>query len=77
MDFTRTLRAGERYVGGWRGGPELIAGLLAAGLRLRRAGWSAPFFVFAVSGLVSIGAMGCQRLGAPAAVSAMYVATGD
>ena len=28
IDFTRTLRAGERYVGGWRSGPELIAGVL-------------------------------------------------
>jgi cellulose synthase/poly-beta-1,6-N-acetylglucosamine synthase-like glycosyltransferase len=58
MVFTRTLRAGERYVGGWRGGPELIAGLLLPIFAFTEQAWSAPFFVFAVAGLVSIGAMG-------------------
>jgi cellulose synthase/poly-beta-1,6-N-acetylglucosamine synthase-like glycosyltransferase len=58
MVFTRTLRAGERYVGGWRGGPELIAGLLLPVFAFAEQAWSAPFFVFAVAGLVSIGAMG-------------------
>jgi cellulose synthase/poly-beta-1,6-N-acetylglucosamine synthase-like glycosyltransferase len=58
MVFTRTLRAGERYVGGWRGGPELIAGVLLPIFAFTEQAWSAPFFVFAVAGLVSIGAMG-------------------
>jgi cellulose synthase/poly-beta-1,6-N-acetylglucosamine synthase-like glycosyltransferase len=58
MVFTRTLRAGERYVGGWRGGPELVAGVLLPVFAFAEQAWSAPFFVFAVAGLVSIGAMG-------------------
>ena len=58
MVFTRTLRAGERYVGGWRGGPELIAGVLLPIFAFAEQAWSAPFFFFAVAGLVSIGAMG-------------------
>jgi cellulose synthase/poly-beta-1,6-N-acetylglucosamine synthase-like glycosyltransferase len=58
MVFTRTLRAGERYVGGWRGGPELVAGVLLPVFAFTEQAWSAPFFVFAVAGLVSIGAMG-------------------
>jgi cellulose synthase/poly-beta-1,6-N-acetylglucosamine synthase-like glycosyltransferase len=58
MVFTRTLRAGERYAGGWRGGPELVAGLLLPVFAFAEQAWSAPFFVFAVAGLVSIGGMG-------------------
>jgi len=58
MVFHRTLRAGERYAGGWRGGPELIAGLLLPIFAFAEQAWSAPFFAFAVAGLVSIGAMG-------------------
>ena len=58
MDFHRTLRPGERYAGGWRGGPELIAGLLLPIFAFTEQAWSAPFFAFAVAGLVSIGAMG-------------------
>ena len=58
MDFHRTLRAGERYAGGWRGGPELLAGLLLPAFAFAEQAWSAPFFAFAVAGLVSIGAMG-------------------
>jgi cellulose synthase/poly-beta-1,6-N-acetylglucosamine synthase-like glycosyltransferase len=58
MNFQRTLRSGERYVGGWRGGPELIAGLLLPIFAFTEQAWSAPFFFFAVTGLVSIGAMG-------------------
>lgn len=56
--FTRTLRAGERYVGGWRGGPELIAGLIIPVLAFTESAWSAPFFACAVAGLLSIGGMG-------------------
>jgi len=67
MVFTRTLRAGERYVGGWRGGPELVAGILLPIFAFTEQAWSAPFFVFAVAGLVSIGAMGLSgSTGAPA-----------
>jgi cellulose synthase/poly-beta-1,6-N-acetylglucosamine synthase-like glycosyltransferase len=58
MVFTRTLRAGERYVGGWRGGPELVAGVLLPAFAFAEQAWSAPFFIFVVSGLVSMGAMG-------------------
>jgi cellulose synthase/poly-beta-1,6-N-acetylglucosamine synthase-like glycosyltransferase len=58
MNFQRTLRPGERYAGGWRGGPELVAGLLLPVFAFAEQAWSAPFFMFAVAGLVSIGAMG-------------------
>ena len=58
MNFQRTLRSGERYAGGWRGGPELVAGLLLPIFAFTEQAWSAPFFFFAVTGLVSIGAMG-------------------
>ena len=59
MDFTRTLRAGEIHAGGWRGAPELMVGIFVAAIALAEsANWSALFFVFAVSGLVSIGGMG-------------------
>jgi cellulose synthase/poly-beta-1,6-N-acetylglucosamine synthase-like glycosyltransferase len=58
MDFNRTLRAGESQTGGWRGAPELLVGLFIAVLAFAESNWSALFFVFAVSGLVSIGTMG-------------------
>ncbi|MBL6853653.1 MAG: glycosyltransferase [Alphaproteobacteria bacterium] len=58
MHFHRTLRPGERYSGGWRGTPELVAGLLLPVFAFAEQAWSAPFFFFAVTGLVSIGAMG-------------------
>jgi cellulose synthase/poly-beta-1,6-N-acetylglucosamine synthase-like glycosyltransferase len=58
MDFIRTLRAGEIVAGGWRGAPELIVGAFVAVLAVAESNWAALFFVFAVSGLVSIGTMG-------------------
>ncbi len=58
MHFHRTLRPGERYAGGWRGGPELIIGVLLPIFAFSEQAWSAPFFFFAVTGLVSIGGMG-------------------
>lgn len=58
MDFNRTLRAGERITGGWRGGPELAAGLFLPAFAFAESVWSLPFFAFAVTGLISIGAMG-------------------
>lgn len=58
MNFQRTLRAGERYAGGWRGGPELAAGLFLPVFAFAESAWSAPFFTFAVAGLISIGGMG-------------------
>jgi cellulose synthase/poly-beta-1,6-N-acetylglucosamine synthase-like glycosyltransferase len=62
MDFTRTLRAGESHAGGWRGVPELVVGIFVAALVFTESGnWSALFFVFAVSGLVSIGTMGATN----------------
>ena len=58
MNFQRTLRAGERYAGGWRGGPELIVGVILPVFAFAESAWSAPFFAFAVAGLISIGGMG-------------------
>jgi cellulose synthase/poly-beta-1,6-N-acetylglucosamine synthase-like glycosyltransferase len=58
MDFNRTTRAGEIQKGGWRGAPELIVGLLLPAFAFAESNWNALFFFFAVSGLVSIGAMG-------------------
>jgi cellulose synthase/poly-beta-1,6-N-acetylglucosamine synthase-like glycosyltransferase len=65
MNFQRTLRSGERYAGGWRGGPELVAGLLLPIFAFAEQAWSAPFFFFAVTGLVSIGAMGLSGSTSP------------
>ncbi|MGH6889950.1 MAG: glycosyltransferase family 2 protein [Rhizomicrobium sp.] len=56
--FVRTPRAGEFAGGGWRGRPELAAGLLLPVFALAEQAWSAPFFAFAAAGLVSVGAMG-------------------
>jgi cellulose synthase/poly-beta-1,6-N-acetylglucosamine synthase-like glycosyltransferase len=61
--FVRTPRAGEFAVGGWRGRPELAAGLLLPVFALAEQAWSAPFFVFAAAGLLSIGAMGWNGTG--------------
>jgi hypothetical protein len=58
MDFNRTTRVGEAYSGRWRGGPELVAGLLLPLFAFAEQPIGAPFFFFAVAGLVSIGAMG-------------------
>jgi hypothetical protein len=58
MDFNRTTRVGEVQKGGWRGIPELVVGVLLPAIAFAEANWSALFFFFAVSGLVSIGAMG-------------------
>jgi len=58
MVFVRTPRAGEFAAGGWRGRPELAAGLLLPVFALAEQAWSAPFFVFAAAGLLSVGAMG-------------------
>jgi cellulose synthase/poly-beta-1,6-N-acetylglucosamine synthase-like glycosyltransferase len=71
LNFQRTLRSGERYAGGWRGGPELVAGLLLPIFAFAEQAWSAPFFFFAVTGLVSIGAMGLS--GSTAAVPAREI----
>jgi cellulose synthase/poly-beta-1,6-N-acetylglucosamine synthase-like glycosyltransferase len=65
MDFHRTLRAGETYAGRWRGMPELIVGVLLPAFAFAEQPIGAPFFFFAVAGLVSIGAMGAAS-GAPA-----------
>jgi cellulose synthase/poly-beta-1,6-N-acetylglucosamine synthase-like glycosyltransferase len=66
MDFHRTLRAGETYVGRWRGVPELVAGLLLPLIAFAESSaWSVVFFFFAVSGLVSIGAMGASGAAEP------------
>jgi len=66
MDFTRTIRAGETQSGGWRGVPELLAGAFVVSiLAFANSNWSALFFIFAVSGLMSIGTMGATRAFAP------------
>jgi cellulose synthase/poly-beta-1,6-N-acetylglucosamine synthase-like glycosyltransferase len=58
MDFNRTTRVGEVQKGGWRGGPELVVGVMLPAIAFAEVSWNALFFFFAVSGLVSIGAMG-------------------
>jgi len=58
MVFHRTPKAGAAYAGGWRGSPEIVAGLLLPVFALAEQAWSAPFFVFAAAGLLSIGGMG-------------------
>jgi len=67
MDFNRTTRVGEIQKGGWRGVPELVVGVVLPVFAFAESNWSALFFFFAVSGLVSIGAMGAI---APRAVRA-------
>ncbi|HEY2445398.1 MAG TPA: glycosyltransferase family 2 protein [Rhizomicrobium sp.] len=71
MIFVRTPRAGEFSVGGWRGRPELVAGLLLPVFALAEQAWSAPFFVFAAAGLLSIGAMGWSGTGQVSASEAL------
>jgi cellulose synthase/poly-beta-1,6-N-acetylglucosamine synthase-like glycosyltransferase len=58
MDFNRTTRVGEIQKGGWRGIPELVVGVVLPVYAFAESNWSALFFFFAVSGLVSIGTMG-------------------
>lgn len=58
MVFNRTPKAGAVYAGGWRGSPEIAAGLLLPVFALAEQAWSAPFFVFAAAGLLAIGGMG-------------------
>lgn len=58
MDFKRTTRVGEIQQGGWRGIPELVVGVVLPVFAFAESNWSALFFFFAVSGLVSIGTMG-------------------
>jgi cellulose synthase/poly-beta-1,6-N-acetylglucosamine synthase-like glycosyltransferase len=66
MVFNRTLRPHEIYRGAWRGGPELVVGFVLPLFAFAEQAWSAPFFIFAVAGLVSIGAMGFSGASAPA-----------
>jgi len=54
----RTTRVGEIQSGGWRGVPELVVGVVLPVFAFAESNWSALFFFFAVSGLVSIGTMG-------------------
>src|SRR6201985_1850782 len=60
MDFNRTTRVGEIQKGGWRGIPELVVGVVLPVYAFAESNWSALFFFFAVSGLVSIGTMGAM-----------------
>ena len=56
----RTTRVGEIQKGGWRGVPELVVGVVLPVFAFAESNWSALFFFFAVSGLVSIGTMGAM-----------------
>jgi cellulose synthase/poly-beta-1,6-N-acetylglucosamine synthase-like glycosyltransferase len=58
MDFARTPKSGEVVAGGWRGSPEIAVGLLLPIFALTEQAWSAPFFIIAATGLLSVGAMG-------------------
>ncbi|HVP84467.1 MAG TPA: glycosyltransferase family 2 protein [Rhizomicrobium sp.] len=58
MVFVRTPKSGAAYAGGWRGWPEIVVGLLLPIFALSEQAWSAPFFIVAVAGLISIGGMG-------------------
>jgi hypothetical protein len=64
MQFVRTPRRGEFTTCSWRGRPELAAGLLLPVIALAERAWSAPFFVLAAAGLLSIGGMGWSGSGA-------------
>ena len=58
MDFTPTPKAGAVVISAWRGHPEILVGLFLPGFALAEQAWSAPFFVFAAAGFLSVGAMG-------------------
>jgi cellulose synthase/poly-beta-1,6-N-acetylglucosamine synthase-like glycosyltransferase len=58
MDFMPTPKAGGVCLTAWRGHQELLAGLFLPLFALAERAWSAPFFVFAAAGLLSIGLMG-------------------
>lgn len=58
MVFTPTPKAGAVAISAWRGHPEIIVGLFLPAFALAEQAWSAPFFVFAAAGFLSVGAMG-------------------
>ncbi|HSC60730.1 MAG TPA: glycosyltransferase family 2 protein [Rhizomicrobium sp.] len=60
MDFARTPKAGAVIVGGWRGSPELVAGISLPVFALAEQAWSLPFFIIAATGLLLVGGMGRQ-----------------
>jgi cellulose synthase/poly-beta-1,6-N-acetylglucosamine synthase-like glycosyltransferase len=70
MNFVRTAKAGTVQLGGWRGGPEIFVGLMLPFFVLAESAWSAPFFIFAVAGLLSIGGMGLSARMAPPRLTA-------
>jgi cellulose synthase/poly-beta-1,6-N-acetylglucosamine synthase-like glycosyltransferase len=63
MDFTPTPKAGAVAIGAWRGHPEIFVGLFLPGFALAEQAWSAPFFIIAAAGFLSIGAMGRSGTG--------------
>jgi hypothetical protein len=76
MVFVRTPKSGAVYAGGWRGRPELAAGILVTGFTFAEQAWSAPFFAFAAAGLFAIGAMGWTGTGqVPARDTRLPIAT--
>ena len=67
MDFTPTPKAGAVAISAWRGHPEILVGLFLPAFALAEQAWSAPFFVFAAAGFLSVGAMGWSGAGGMAA----------
>jgi cellulose synthase/poly-beta-1,6-N-acetylglucosamine synthase-like glycosyltransferase len=63
MEFTPTPKAGAVAISAWRGHPEILVGLFLPGFALAEQAWSAPFFVFAAAGFLSVGAMGWSGTG--------------
>ena len=63
MDFTPTPKAGGVAISAWRGHPEIFVGLFLPGFALAEQAWSAPFFIIAAAGFLSIGAMGRSGTG--------------
>jgi len=63
MDFTPTPKAGAVAISAWRGHPEIFVGLFLPGFALAEQAWSAPFFVIAAAGFLSVGAMGWSGSG--------------
>jgi hypothetical protein len=50
-------------ISAWRGHPEIFVGLFLPGFALAEQAWSAPFFVIAAAGFLSVGAMGWSGTG--------------
>jgi cellulose synthase/poly-beta-1,6-N-acetylglucosamine synthase-like glycosyltransferase len=71
MDFTPTPKAGAVAISAWRGHPEILVGVFLPAFALAEQAWSAPFFVFAAAGFLSVGAMGWNGTSGVAATNAI------